>query len=190
MQYCQIIDNVPQPPQYLPATWANVSNFYALDAEELPNYGFYPCHMSDKPEFDPSTQKLVEALTLGDAEVFQTWHIVALTPEEQVAFVTDRLTEIGNRIDPYLDQQVQAKQYNSIVSATSWALSNITVYKGEAEQAAAYRDSVWQEFGNLVAGVQAGTTALPTADAWFASLAPLWPQPVPPTPNGTSNGTL
>lgn len=189
MQYCYIQNGGIGAPTQLPETFAGVSNFFALDADMLPSYGWYPFTPSPEPSYNPQTQKLVSELQISGETVVQNHSVVALTLDEQIAFVTSRLTEIGNRIQPYLDSQVAVKQYDSIVSATSWNLSNITIYKSEAEQATAYRDQVWQEFGNLVAGVQAGNTPLPTADAWFAGLTPLWPQPVPPTPNGTSNGT-
>lgn len=186
MIYCQVSQNGQiGSPQALPTTFENVSNFHTLDADILPSYGFYPFISSGQPSYDAATQRVEQQLQLSGQSVIQAWTIVDLTPEEQQAQVVSRLTEIGNRIQPYLDSQVSVKQYDSIVSATSWNLSNITTYKAEAEQATAYRDQVWQEFGNLVASVQAGNATAPTADEWFASLTPLWPAPLPP-----SNGTL
>lgn len=191
MLYCYIKNNAIGSPTSLPRNWDNISNFYLLAPEILATYGWYPCYTSEKPAYDDRTQKLTEALTLGDAEVFQTWHVTDLNPEEQIAFATARINEIGDRISGFLDQQVAVKKYDTILSATSWNLSNITLYKDEGAQAAAYRDMVWTQFDNLVAGVQAGTTPLPTVDDWFASLPPLWPQPAPPD-NGNlpSNGTI
>ena len=193
MQYCQVNpnDQIPGPPNPLPRNWQNISNFYLLDPEILASYGFYPCVISDKPTFDETTQKLVENLAFDGTQVTQSWIVEALSPEDVENFATTRLTEIGNRIGSYLDQAVSAKQYDTIVSATSWNLSNITIYKDEAAEATAYRDQVWQDFGDLVAGVQAGNTPLPTVDGWFAILPVLWPAPLPPD-NGNlpSNGTI
>ena len=186
MQYCQVSQSGQiSAPQALPQTFENVSNFNALDADILPSYGFYPFVASNQPSYNAATQRLEQSYQLSGQSVIQVWTIVDLTAEEQQAQVVSRLTEIGNRIQPYLDSQVSVKQYDSIVSATSWNLSNITIYRTEAEQATAYRDLVWQEFGNLVAGVQAGTTPVPTVNDWFASLQPLWPAPLPP-----SNGSI
>ena len=186
MLYCQVSQNGQiGSPQALPTTFENVSNFNALDADILPSYGFYPFSGSHPPNHNTDTQRVEQSYQLSGQYVIETWTIVDLTPEEQQAQVVSRLTEIGNRIQPYLDSQVSVKQYDSIVSATSWNLSNITTYKAEAEQATVYRDQVWQEFGNLVASVQSGNATAPTADEWFASLTPLWPAPLPP-----SNGTL
>lgn len=184
MQYCYVQNNIPGAPQELPQNWGNVSNFYLLPPAALAAKGWYPFNPATAPAYNQTTQKLVETRTFTGSAVNQSWQVVNLTQQEQIAFATARLTEIGNQITPFLDGQVSAKQYDNIVSATSWNLSNITIYKQEGQQATAYRDDIWQRFGNLVAGVQAGTTPVPTSAAWFASLPPLWQ-----TSNGTSNGT-
>lgn len=191
MQYCYVQNNIPGPPQDLPVNWGNISNFYLLPASEVAKYGFYPFNPATPPTFNESTQKRVETLTFTGTEVNQTWQVVNLTQQERIDFATARLQAIGQAITPFLDASVGRKQYDTIVSATSWNLSNITIYKAEGQQATAYRDQVWQDFGNLVAGVQAGTTPLPTVESWLASLPPLWPAPPPPPDpgNGTSNGT-
>ena len=191
MQYCYVQNNIPGPPQDLPVNWGNVSNFYLLPASEVAKYGFYPFNPTTPPTFTESAQKLVESRIFTGSAVNQTWQVVNLTQQERIDFATARLQAIGQAITPFLDASVGRKQYDTIVSATSWNLSNITIYKTEGQQATAYRDQVWQDFGNLVAGVQAGTTPLPTVEGWFASLPPLWPPPPPPPDpgNGTSNGT-
>jgi len=178
--YCQVINGVPQPPQSLPVTFGNVSNFYLLQPTELARYGWYPFNPATPPTFTESTQKLVESLTFTGTQVNQSWQVVNLTQQEQIAFATARLQAIGQAISPYLDSQVANRQYDSIISATSWNLSNITIYKQEGAEATAFRDTCWGEFNNLVAGVQAGTTPLPTVNGFLASLPKLW----------NSNGTL
>ena len=179
-QFCHVSNGIISRPQPLPSEWANVSNFNTNSIEFVASYNWYPFVPADKPAYTETTQKLVESMLFDGQQVNQVWTVVDLTPQEQAEFATARLTEIGNQVGPFLDQQVQVKQYDSILSATSWNLSNITVYKAKAEQATTYRDSVWEQFGNLVAGVQAGNTPLPTVDGWFATLPPLWH-------NGTSS---
>lgn len=191
MQYCYVQNNIPGPPQELPQNWGNVSNFNLLPPAALAARGWYPFNPATPPTFTESTQKLVESRIFTGSAVNQTWQVVNLTQQERIDFATARLQAIGQAITPFLDASVNRKQYDTIVSATSWNLSNITIYKAEGIEATAYRDQVWQQFNNLVAGVQAGTTPLPTVEGWFASLPPLWPPPPPPPDpgNGTSNGT-
>lgn len=189
--YCQVINGVPQPPRSLPITFGNVSNFHLLPPSELARYGWYPIKPATPPTFTESTQKLVESRIFTGSAVNQTWQVVNLTTQEQIDFATARLQAIGQAITPFLDASVGRKQYDTIVSATSWNLSNITIYKAEGIEATTYRDQVWQDFGNLVAGVQAGTTPLPTVEGWLASLPVLWPPPPsPPNNNGTANGPI
>lgn len=187
MQYCYVKDGGIGAPANLPQNHDNISNFYLLPASEVAKYGFYPYNPATPPAFNESTQKRVETLTFTGTAVNQTWQVVNLTTQEQIDFATARLQAIGQAITPFLDASVGRKQYDTIVSATSWNLSNITIYKQEGIEATAYRDQVWQDFGNLVAGVQAGTTPLPTVEGWLASLPPLWPSQ-PSRGNGTSNG--
>jgi len=187
MQYCQVSPNGQiLGPQWLPQSFTTVSNFNALDDASLATYGYYPYTPSPIPSFNPATQRLSQSFAFDGTFASDTWTVVDLTAEEQQAYVIQRLTEIGNGIGSFLDQAVSVKQYDSILSATSWTLSNITTYKSEGDAAIAYRDSIWSLFYNMVQAVQAGTQAVPTVGEFFASLPPLWPID---NGNGTSNGT-
>jgi hypothetical protein len=157
-----------------------------LDDASLATYGYYPYTPSPIPSYNPATQRLSQSFAVNGFTVTDIYIVVDLTAEEQQAYVIQRLTEIGNGIGSFLDQAVSVKQYDSILSATSWTLSNITTYKSEGDAAIAYRDSIWSLFYSMVQAVQAGTQAVPTVGEFFASLPPLWPVN---NGNGTSNGT-
>jgi len=183
--YCQIIANVIQEPQNLPIVFGNVSNFHLLTNPELANYGWYPFMMTAPPIINPAVQKLTELRTFGGVVVLQSWSASTMTAAEALAYATATMTDIANAIGPFLDQAVAVKQYDSIISATTWLSSNLTTYKAEGGQATAYRDTVWQAFYTTVAAIQAGTQQVPTKAAFFAQFPPLWP---PPPSNG--NGPL
>jgi hypothetical protein len=187
MQYCQVSPNGQiSGPQWLPQSFTTVSNFNALDDASLATYGYYPYTPSPIPSYNPATQRLSQSFAVNGFTVTDIYIVIDLTAEEQQAYVIQRLTEIGNGIGSFLDQAVSVKQYDSILSATSWTLSNITTYKSEGDAAIAYRDSIWSLFYGMVQAVQTGTQALPTVGEFFASLPPLWPIN---NGNGTSNGT-
>lgn len=171
---CQIINGVIQEPQNLPISFANVSNFHCLPNIELAKYGWYPYMQTAPPIINPAAQKLTERRTFGGIVVLQSWSADTMTAAEALAYATATLTEIANSIGPFLDQAVAVKQYDSIISATTWLTSNLTTYKAEGGQAAAYRDSVWQAFYTTIAAVQAGTQQVPTKAAFFAQFPPLW----------------
>jgi len=188
MQYCQVSPNGQiSGPQWLPQSFTTVSNFNALDDASLATYGYYPYIASPMPAYNPATQRLEQHFAVNGFTVTDIYIVVDLTPEEQQAYIIQRLTEIGYGIGSFLDQAVSVKQYDSILSATSWTLSNITTYKAEGEAALAYRDSIWSLFYNMVQAVQAGTQAVPTVGEFFASLPPLWPVN---NGNGTANGPI
>jgi hypothetical protein len=185
MQYCQVSNGQISGPQWLPQSFTTVSNFNALDDASLATYGYYPYIPSPIPAYNPATQKLEQHFAVNGFTVTDIYIVVDLTAEEQQSYVIQRLTEIGNGIGSFLDQAVSVKQYDSILSATSWTLSNITAYKSEGEAALAYRDSIWILFYNMVQAVQAGTQAVPTVGEFFATLPPHWP-----TNNANITGNL
>ena len=180
--HCQIINNIIQEPQNLPIVFENVSNFYLLSNTELAKYGWYPFMKTAPPIINPAVQKLTERRIFGGIVVLQSWSADTMTAAEALAYATATLTDIANSIGPFLNQAVAAKQYDSIISATTWLASNLTTYKTEGAQAAAYRDTVWQSFYTTGAAVQAGTQQVPTKAAFFAQFPPLWP---PSNGNGT-----
>lgn len=191
MRYCYVKDGGIGAPTSLPRNWRNISNFHALEPGVLAEYGWFQFVPNVLiPAFDPAAQRLEEKLQFDGVQVSQTWAVVALTEAERIAYATAIITEIGSRIDAFLNQQSDARKYNSIGSAISWNQSR-TKYKTDGQQALDYRDTVWELFDGMIAGVQAGTTPLPTVDGWFASLPVLWPPPPPPpnNGNGTGNGT-
>ena len=192
MQYCQVNpnDQIPGPPNPLPRNWQNISNFYLLDPEILASYGFYPCVISDKPDFDETTQKLVENLAFDGTQVTQSWTVESLSPEDVANFATTRLTDIANQITPFLNAAVARRGYESHVSARTIKDSSNPAWVQDGTEAWAYYDMVWNSFETLKADIQAGTAPLPTVDGWFASLPVLWPVPPPDNGNLPSNGTL
>ena len=172
--HCQIINGVIQEPCNLPISFANVSNFNCLPNIELAKYGWYPYMQTAPPIINPAVQKLTERRTFGGIVVLQSWSADTMTAAEALAYATATMNDIGLSIGPFLDQAVAVKQYDSIVSATTWLTSNLTTYKAEGGQAASYRDSVWQAFYTTIAAVQAGTQQVPTKAAFFAQFSPLW----------------
>ena len=188
MQYCQVQNGQISGPQWLPQSLTTISNFNTLDDATLASHGYYPYVQSPVPSHNTSTQRIEQSFLFNGTCVSDAWTVVDLSAEEQQAYVVSRLTEIGNGIGSFLDQQVSTKQYDSILSATSWTLSNITTYKSEGEEATAYRDLVWGQFYTMVQAVQSGTQQVPTISDFFASVPPLWP-PLD-SGNGTANGTI
>lgn len=176
--YCRISDGLIHQPAFLPTSYANISNFHMVSEEIAAMHGFYPCVIADYPKFQESKQRAVETLEFVNGSVIQSWQVLDLTPEESIAFATSRLTEIGNRIGPFIDQQVAVRKYDDMKSAATWSLSNVSAWRNEGQEALSYRDVVWQQFQTLVIEVEQGIKEVPTVEDWFAALPMLWAENV------------
>lgn len=190
--YSLVQNNIPGPPNPLPRNWQNISNFYLLDPDILASYGFYPCYTSERPAFDPSTHKLVEALTLGDAEVFQTWHVQALTADEQLQYLRSIRPQFKQYLDDHMNAEVAFRDYDNITTACTWKDASDPQWAAESQQAAAFREQCFKVSYQIENGVVSGLTAVPTREEFIAQLPRLgWAPPAPPdNGNGTANGTL
>jgi hypothetical protein len=74
-------------------------------------------------------------------------------------------------VQGWLDQTAKAWQYESILSAASYAASTVPKFKAEAAALIAWRDAVWSACYATMDAVQAGTQAAPaTTAALLASL--------------------
>ena len=117
---------------------------------------------------------------------------VTKTPAEIVWEVLDfdsataaaNLAEIAARpikmlteaVQAHLDATAQTHNYDGILSACSYASSTNTTFAAEAAACVAWRDAVWADCYTIMAAVQAGTHAMPTADSLIAELPTItWP---------------
>jgi hypothetical protein len=189
MQYCFIQNDTIGRPQALPRNWQNISNFHLLDVTIIASYGWYPCYTSEQPIFDPSTHKLTEVLTLGDAEVFQTWHVQALTPEEQLQYLRSIRPQFKQYLDDHMNSEVAFRDYDNITTATTWKDASDPQWAAESQQAAAFREQCFKVSYQIENGVVSGLTAVPTREEFIAQLPTLGWAP-PDNGNGTANGTL
>lgn len=62
------------------------------------------------------------------------------------------------RISAWLDEVVQAKGYDNIVSCASYAASTDATFKAEAEAAIAWRDAVYRRGYEILADIPDGVT--------------------------------
>lgn len=185
MQYCYIQNDTIGRPQALPKNWQNISNFHLLDATIIASYGWYPCYTSEKPAFDPSTHKLTESLTLGSAEVVQSWSVEALTPDEQLQYLRNIRPQFKQYLHDYMDAQVAYRDYDDIGSACSWKDSDDPAWVAESQQATVFRERCYKISYAIENAVVAGQQPVPTREQYIAQLPTLgWGPPAPPPDNG------
>ena len=176
MRYSRIVDGLPTPPQTLPVSFADVSNFYTLPDEVLATYGWYPYTHVLPPSYDTMTEQLVPEYLFDGTRVTADWQVVPLSPEEQAERAQQTIQTLGQAVKAHLDATVQARDYDSIISACTYATSSVARYRDDGLACVNWRDAVWLEVYMIMAQVEAGTRPIPTVEALFAELPELvWP---------------
>lgn len=103
---------------------------------------------------------------LVDGVLYQRWELadpqpVVLSPDEQQKLMTDL-------VQTHLDMAAQARGYDNILSAASYAGDPIFGVEGDAYKA--WRSAVWEHCYSVLADVKSGTRPVPTAEELLAEL--------------------
>ena len=93
---------------------------------------------------------------------------------EEIAEATK--VQFTNAIQVYLDSFAQTRNYDNILSACTYATSNILAFKNEGQYCVNARDAVWAMAYDIMNCVLAGQRPVPTEAELFAELPTLaWP---------------
>ena len=93
--------------------------------------------------------------------------------EEFLASTKSRLT---SAIQSTLDEKAQERGYDSILSLCTYATSPTAKFSAEGQAGVSWRDEVWAQGYSILANVESGTRAIPTADELLAELPDfVWP---------------
>ncbi len=113
-----------------------------------------------------------QAITAGMVEITGSWP-PAPTPAE----VADQIrADLTLAVQAHLDATAGTRNYDGILSLCSYAASTSPKFGLEGLAGVAWRDAVWAACYSIMAEVQAGTRAVPTADDLMAELpAMVWP---------------
>ena len=99
------------------------------------------------------------------------WVYVAPTPSNEKI-----IANLTNVVQAYLDATARTRNYDGILSLCSYAASANPKFGPEGLAGVAWRDAVWAACYTILAEVQAGQRAVPTADELLAELpAMVWP---------------
>ena len=92
------------------------------------------------------------------------------TPEQIIAQYTDGVQQ-------HLDNFARTRNYDDILSAATYATSQVPKFEAEGQYAVEARDATWAKCYEILAAVEAGTRPMPTMDELLAELPVLvWPQ--------------
>jgi len=128
-------------------------------------------HEFSKP-YNSLTQLLIQSEPyLEDGKVYAV-QVADMTPEQLADRRKQDEKQLERNVQAHLDRQVQERDYDSILSACSYAYSDNATYQAEAQVCIDWRDAVW---GAFFAAIRVET--LPDAQALIASLPSLtWPE--------------
>lgn len=83
---------------------------------------------------------------------------------------TDIIRELQEGVQRHLDETVQTRNYDSMLSCCSYATSSVARFALEGQAAVTWRDAVWDACYTILDDCLAGTRPVPTLDALIAEL--------------------
>lgn len=148
-----------------------------LTTSVLSSFGVFPVVIDVDPPFDATTYKV--ELSDYPEDINGKWvlkKVVVLKNQDEIAAqleATKRSYELA--VSQHLDTTVQAKGYDNIVSATSYA-GYTNTFQAEGIAAGEWRSAVWSACYQILVDVEAGTRPTPTIDELIAELPTItWP---------------
>lgn len=152
------------------------------DDTDLSQYGYKTFIETPRPDRNEITQDVIEVLPiLINGEWTQQWSIINLGMDIIVQQQTKILTELAdlsvNRIQCRLDEFARTKNYDNILSATTYTTSKILSFAKEGQYCADVRDATWAKMYEIYSDVQNGLRAPPTTYEEIEALLPAlsWP---------------
>ena len=86
------------------------------------------------------------------------------------------IAQYTNGVQQHLDTFARTRNYDSNLSACTYATSTVPKFKAEGQYAVEARDATWAKCYEVLAAVEAGTRPMPTLDELLAELPVLtWP---------------
>lgn len=121
---------------------------------------------SSPPPHDPRVQVAVEVTPVAGV---QQWRIDPAPVEQVIASVT---AAVQQRLDAF----ARTRNYDSILSACTYATSTVPKFAAEGQHAVNARDASWATCYQIMGAVQAGQRPMPEISDVLAELPPLaWP---------------
>lgn len=135
------------------------------------------CYLQVPPEEHVSRMIAVDDATASDWVRFQANAArdgVELAPTAQPL---PQVPEYKAAVQALLDAKAREREYDGILSATTYATSTLPRFQAEGQACVAWRDAVWSRCYELMEQVDAGTLAQPTIEELLAMLPAMeWPE--------------
>lgn len=136
-----------------------------------------------EPTFNSLTERVTESVPVYNTQESrweQAWTVTALSSAEQALKIEQFRAGIVARVQDRLDNFAKTRNYDSILSAATYATSTVPKFAAEGQYAVVARDQAWAVLYQILADVQAGTRPVPTSYEDIEGELPelVWPEPV------------
>ena len=114
----------------------------------------------------------------GTANIGDSYALGVFTPAAQPIPSTEEMqAAFTSAIQQRLDGFARTRNYDSILSACTYATSTVPKFKAEGQACVNLRDATWAAAYQILANVQAGTRPMPTSIADIEADLPaaVWP---------------
>jgi len=126
-------------------------------------------HINQWKPYDNTTQKLVSSSPYQEEGEWYTVEVVALSAEElevaAAAKVAKVKQEITDATSARLDAFAQTRNYDSILSACTYASSTVAQFAQEGQLCVNLRDATWGKLYQIMQEVEADTRPMPASYA-------------------------
>ena len=144
----------------------------------LAEWNVYPLTPTEKPNYDPNNEKVVEGIPTNENNTWvQVWDIVPLTNEEKLNILRDIEDDIVSRTQYRLDQFARTRNYDSILSACTYATDPNIKFQIEGQYCVEARSATWIKLYEILAEVLEGKRPVPSGYAEIEPELPelIWP---------------
>lgn len=144
----------------------------------VPPIPFARVFPTSQPEYDRTLYKLVQgAPVVVDGNYCQAWEIVDLDPTERVEALLQKQHELETFVQNLLDSKARERGYDNILSACTYASSNVAKFRAEAQACIEWRDTTWSQCYSILSDVLTGVRPIPTREELQAELPLMvWPE--------------
>lgn len=158
-----------------------------ITPEVVAPLGFEPYVESAKPDFNTLVEKIEERTPAKQGDTWvQQWEVVQLySPAEREQVLADAAAQsaadaavalqqsIVDATQTRLDEFAKTRNYDSILSACTYATDPNPVFAAEGQRAVDFRSSTWAKLYSILSEVQAGTRPTPVSFSDIESELPI-----------------
>jgi hypothetical protein len=144
------------------AAFPNTSFPSVISEAAIQSAGLTPLVIAVPPAHDAATQTVEETAPVQiDGVWTQQWLVRDKSEEEQAAYARELTHHIATEAQARLDTWARSRGYDGILSACTYATSQVPRFQAEGQRCVDLRDQTWARLYEILAEVEAGTRPVP-----------------------------